>query len=67
MLITFLDIKCIVHFEFILHGQTVKQDYYWEILKQLHEDTRRKRPELWPNYWILHHDNVTVHKALSAK
>jgi hypothetical protein len=21
-----------------------------------------KRPELWPNNWILHHDNVPAHK-----
>jgi hypothetical protein len=23
-----------------------------------------KKPELWPNDWILHHDNVPVHKVL---
>jgi hypothetical protein len=28
---------------------------------------RRKRPELWPNYWILHHDNAPANKALSVK
>jgi histone-lysine N-methyltransferase SETMAR len=28
---------------------------------------RRKRPELWPNDWILHHDNAPAHKALSVK
>jgi len=27
----------------------------------------RKRPELWPNEWILHHDNAPVHKALYVK
>jgi transposase len=27
----------------------------------------RKRPELWPNDWILHHDNAPAHKALSVK
>jgi hypothetical protein len=49
MLITFFDIKDIVHFEFILQGQTVNQAYYEEILKWLREAVRRKMPEFWPN------------------
>jgi len=24
-------------------------------------------PELWPNDWILHHDNAPAHKALFVK
>jgi hypothetical protein len=38
-----------------------------EILKRLREAVHRKRPELWPNDWILHHDNDPAHKALSVK
>jgi hypothetical protein len=26
----------------------------------------RKRPELWPNDWVLHHDNFSAHKVLSG-
>jgi hypothetical protein len=36
-----------------------------EILKQLQESMSRKRPELWFNDLILHHDNAGAHKALS--
>jgi transposase len=65
MLKTFFDIKGIVHFEFIT--QSVNRAYYLKLLKRLPEAVRRKRPELWPNEWILHHDNAPAHKALSVK
>jgi hypothetical protein len=68
MLITFFDIKGIVHFEFLPQGQAVNQAYYVEILKNLHEAVHRKRPELWPSDWILHHDNAApACEALFAK
>jgi transposase len=38
-----------------------------EILKRLHESARIKRPKLWPNDWILHHNNAPAHKELSVK
>jgi hypothetical protein len=65
MLITFFDIKGIVHSEFISHGRTVNQTYYVEILKLLLEAVLRKRPELRPNDWILHHGKASVHKVPS--
>jgi hypothetical protein len=67
VLIIFFDIKGNVHFECIPHGQTLNQANYMEILKRLREAVRGKRPELWPNDWILHHDNATAHKAPSVK
>jgi hypothetical protein len=67
MIITFFDIRRIVHFQFIPQDQTVNQDYCMEILKRLHEAMRTKRPELWPSDWILHHYNAPANKALSVK
>jgi hypothetical protein len=46
--------------------QTVNQAYCLEILKRLRETVRTKRPELWSNDWILHHDDILSHKALSS-
>jgi len=65
MLITFFSIKVIVHSEFIIQGQTVKQAYYVEIFKWLRE-IRRKRPGLRPNDCILHNDNASALKTLSS-
>jgi histone-lysine N-methyltransferase SETMAR len=62
LLITFFIIKGVVHFEFIPQDQTVNQ-----ILEWLHEAVYRKRPELWPSHWILHHDNAPAYKELSIK
>jgi hypothetical protein len=67
MLITFFDIKGLVHFEIFPQSQTVKQAYYMKILKQLHEGVHRKRRELFPNDCILHHNIAPAHKALSVK
>jgi hypothetical protein len=66
MLNTLFDIEGVVHFEFVPHGQTLNQAYV-EILKQLHEAVRRKRPELWPKDWIVHHENSTAQKAFYVK
>ena len=58
----------VVHYEFVPTGQTVNQVYYLEVLNRLREKVRRKRPELFANNsWILHHDNVPAHRALSVK
>jgi hypothetical protein len=48
-------------------GPRVNECYYVEILTRLLENMPRKRPELWPNNWILHHNTATTHKVLSVK
>jgi len=67
MLVCFFDHKGIVHCEFIAQGQTVNQQCYMELLTRLRESVRRKKPRLWPDKWILHHDNAPAHDALRVR
>jgi hypothetical protein len=57
----------IVHFQFLEQGRTVNQHCYLEILARLREAVRRRRPELWPDAWILHNDNVPAHDAHAVR
>jgi hypothetical protein len=38
-----------------------------EILARLHETVCRRRPELWPDAWILHNDNALAHDVLAVR
>jgi len=67
MLVCFFDHKGIVHYGFIAQGQTVNEQDYLETLTMLRESIRRKRPELWPDKWILHHDNAPAHDTLRVR
>jgi transposase len=53
--------------EWVPSGQTVNQQYYIEVLSELRERVRRKRPELWRNGWILYQENAPTHNTLSVK
>jgi hypothetical protein len=60
-------IKGTVHFEILEQGRTVNQHYYLEILVRFREAVRQRRPELWPDAWILHHDNAPAHDTLAVQ
>jgi hypothetical protein len=64
ILIIFLDIKGIVHKEFVLEGQTVNSAYYCDTLRRVGENMRRIRSELWrKKIWLLHHDSAPFHTS----
>ena len=68
MLITFFDVRGIVHSEFLPQGQTINQQDYKEILRLLLRSVCEKRRELWQDKsWLLHHDNAPAHNALSIR
>jgi len=47
MLTLCFDCEGIIHYEFLLHDQTVNKEYYLRVIKRLREAVRRKRPDLW--------------------
>jgi hypothetical protein len=62
-LVCFFNHKEMIHYEFIAQGQTVNWQCYLEVLTRLQESVQRKRPELWPDKWILHHDSAPAPDA----
>jgi len=54
--------------DWVPEGQTVNQVYYKEVLRNLRERVRRRRPEMWKKgSWVHHQDNAPAHNALSVK
>ncbi|UYV76023.1 hypothetical protein LAZ67_13002183 [Cordylochernes scorpioides] len=45
LLITFFDVKGLVHYKFVPEGQIINQHYYLDVLRHLREAVRQKRPE----------------------
>jgi len=65
MIITFFDTKGIVHKEFVPTDQTVSSGFYCEVLRRLHENVRRHRPQLWREQTLLlHHVNASSHTSV---
>jgi hypothetical protein len=63
MLLTFFDIRELVHYEFVPTGQTVSH-----VRERLRKNVRWKRPEMFANNsWILHHENAHAQTELSVK
>ncbi|UYV83711.1 hypothetical protein LAZ67_23002247 [Cordylochernes scorpioides] len=55
----------VVHHEFLQQGRTVNKEYYLQVMRNLREAIRQKRPDLWKNKnWLLHHDNAPAHTSL---
>ncbi|UYV77378.1 hypothetical protein LAZ67_15000787 [Cordylochernes scorpioides] len=68
LLITFFDVKGLVHYEFLPEGQTINRHYYIDVLRRLREALRQKRPEKWhQKNWFLHHDNARPHTAVTVQ
>ncbi|UYV80051.1 hypothetical protein LAZ67_18001526 [Cordylochernes scorpioides] len=68
LLTVFFDCRGVVHHEFLPQGRTVNKEYYLQVMRNLREAIRQKRPDLWKNKnWLLHHDNVPAHTSLLVR
>jgi hypothetical protein len=68
MLIAFFDVEVLVHHEFLPQRQTMNQTVYITVLQRLCNAILRKRPHKWSfGTWLLHHDSVPCHAALSVR
>ena len=65
MLIFFFWHYRFVHKEFVPPGQTVNGKFYWDVLRRLRENNRRKHSDKQrDNSLALHHDNALAHASL---
>ncbi|UYV80186.1 hypothetical protein LAZ67_18001955 [Cordylochernes scorpioides] len=49
LLTVFFDCRGVVHHEFLPQGRTVNKKYYLQVMRNLREAIRQKRPDLWKN------------------
>ncbi|UYV84034.1 hypothetical protein LAZ67_X000929 [Cordylochernes scorpioides] len=58
----------VVHREFLPQGRAVNTEYYLQVMRNLREAIRQKRPDLWKNKnWLLHHDSAPAHTSLLVR
>ncbi|UYV75886.1 hypothetical protein LAZ67_13001676 [Cordylochernes scorpioides] len=68
LLTVFSDCRGVVHHEFFPQGRAVNKEYYLQVMRNLREAIRQKRPDLWKNKnWLLHHDNAPAHTSLLVR
>ncbi|UYV84537.1 hypothetical protein LAZ67_X002498 [Cordylochernes scorpioides] len=68
LLTGFFDCRSVVHHEFLPQGRRVNKEYYLQVMRNLREAIRQKRPDLWKNKnWLLHHHNAPAHTSLLVR
>ena len=55
----------VIYMHWVSTGQTVKKEYYVEVLREFRKRFRRKRPTLFKSgQWHFHQDNAPVHNSI---
>ena len=68
LLTVFFDCRGMVHHKFLPRGKTINEKYYLQVMRNLREAIRQKRPDLWKNKnWLLHDDNAPAHTSLFVR
>ena len=61
----FFDSTGLIYMHWVSTGQTVKKEYYVEILREFRKRFRRKRPALFKSgQWHFYQDNTPVHNSI---
>jgi hypothetical protein len=56
-----------VYQQLVTSSQTVSQKFYLQVFEHLREQLHHMRPDLFPDKWILHHQNIFSHTSLSVE
>ena len=62
----FWDAKGVVLVDYLEKGQTINGEYYSNLLRQLREAVKKKRPGKLTKGVLFHQDNAPVHKSVVA-
>ena len=61
----FFDSTGMIYMHWVPTGQTVKKEYYVEVLREFRKRFRQKRPALFKSgQWHFHQDNAPVHNSI---
>ena len=61
----FFDNSAMIYIHWVPTGQTVNEEYYFEVLWEFRQRFRRKRPALFKSaQWHFHQDNAPVHNSI---
>ncbi len=63
MLVIFFDARGVVHREYVPDRVGITKELYLQIVQRMHESVRRKRRDIFPNQFVLLHDNAGAHIA----
>ena len=65
LMIHFFDSTVMIYMHWVPAGQTVKKEYYVEVLREFKKRFRRKRPALFKSgQWHFHQDILPVHNSI---
>ena len=65
LMIPFFDSTGMIYMHWVPNEQTVKKEYYVEVLREFSKRSRRERPALFKlGQWHFHQDNAPVHNSI---
>ena len=68
LIIPFFDSTGMIYMHWVPTGQTIKKEYYVEVIREFRKRFRPKRPALFKSaQWHFHQDNAPVHNSILVK